>query len=520
MENSVIKTSSNKRRFRISALVAGVAAFALVITTNSATEAASPTMGGTLRVGVTGGGAKDTLDVHISTSIPDIARAFALSETLANYDTSHRIQMALAESIVPNKNATTWTITLRKGLKFSNGRPLTASDVIATFIRITNPNDKKMGYESLKGIDLTKTVATDERTVKVVLRTPDSTFIDSLAYYLNGIVPADFDPKNPVGAGPFKFKSFTPGQQSIFDKNPYYWRAGQPYLDSLVIIDFPDNTARVNALLSGQVDAIDGLPFGQIPVVSANPKLKTLESKTGGWLPFTMRVDRAPFKDVRVRQALRLVVDRPQMIKQVLSGHGTIGNDLYAPLDVCYNSSLPQRKRDIAKAKALLKAAGKSKLTVELVTAPVAAGVVEAAQVYAQQAKAAGITVKLKRVDTGTFYGDNYLKWGFAQDFWYTRDFLPQTAAGSLPNSLFNETHWADAKFVALVAKARQTPKLATRCALIKQAQKIEYDSGGLIIWGFPNQVDAYSAKVQGLVPDKSGIPLTSFGFRQVWLKS
>jgi peptide/nickel transport system substrate-binding protein len=391
--------------------------------------------------------------------------------------------------------------------------------VISTFKRILNPADKKEGFEGLKVIDLAKTSTAGDLIVKVVLKTPDSTFIDSLAEYWNGIVPPDFDPKNPVGAGPFKFKSITPGQQSVFDKNPYYWRTGQPYLNSIIIIDFPDDTARVNAFLSGQVDAIDGLPFGQIPVVSANPALKILESKTGGWLPFTMRVDRPPFNDVRVRQAMRLVVDRPQMIKQVLGGHGTIGNDLYAPLDVCYNSSLPQRKRDIAQAKALLKAAGKSKLTVELVTAPVAAGVVEAAQVFVQQAKAAGITVKLKRVDTGTFYGDNYLKWTFAQDFWYTTDFLPQTAVGALPGSPYNETHWADKKFIALVTKARQTTNQTARCALIKQAQTIEYNSGGLIIWGFPNQVDAYSAKVQGLVPDKSGIPLTSFAFGQVWLK-
>jgi peptide/nickel transport system substrate-binding protein len=88
-----------------------------------------------------------------------------------------------------------------------------------------------------------------------------------------------------------------------------------------------------------------------------------------------------------------------------------------------------------------------------------------------------------------------------------------------LPGSPYNETHWADKKFIALVTKARQTTNQTARCALIKQAQTIEYNSGGLIIWGFPNQVDAYSAKVQGLVPDKSGIPLTSFAFGQVWLK-
>jgi peptide/nickel transport system substrate-binding protein len=131
MENSVHKTSMSKRRSRLFALVTGVATFALVISANPATQAASPTSGGTLRVGITGGGAKDSLDVQMATSIPDIARTFALSETLASYNPSHRLEMALAQSIVPNKNATAWTITLRKGLKFSDGRPLTSADVIS-----------------------------------------------------------------------------------------------------------------------------------------------------------------------------------------------------------------------------------------------------------------------------------------------------------------------------------------------------------------------------------------------------
>ena len=285
------------------------------------------------------------------------------------------------------------------------------------------------------------------------------------------------------------------------------------------MIDFTDDTARVNALLSGQVDAIDGLPASQVAVVQANPNLKVLESKTGGWLPFTMRVDKPPFNDVRVRQAFRLIIDRQQMINQVLGGKGTIGNDLYAPLDACYDSSLPQRTQDIAQAKALLAAAGKSNLTVDLVTSDVASGVVEAAQVFAQQAKAAGVTINVKKVDSGVFYGADYLNWTFAQDFWYTRDFLPQTSAGSLPTSPYNETHWADPQFVTLVAKARATTDQTARCDLIHQAQKIEYDSGGYIIWGFPDQLDAYSAKVQGFVPDESGIPLTSYGFRSVWLQ-
>jgi peptide/nickel transport system substrate-binding protein len=152
------------------------------------------------------------------------------------------------------------------------------------------------------------------------------------------------------------------------------------------------------------------------------------------------------------------------------------------------------------------------------VTASVAAGLVEAAQVFANQAKAAGVTVNVRKVDAGEFYGDNYLKWDFAQDFWFTRNFLPQTAQGSLPDAPYNETHWNDPTFISLVKKARATVDEAERDRLIKQAQKIEYDQGGYIIWAFPNQVDAYRAKVNGFTSDKTGIPLSAYGFRKVWM--
>lgn len=516
MEKKVkFSTFSRGRAWRSSGVIATAATLALTFSMVQVTHAASPISGGVLRVGVTGGGSKDSLDAHNPTNNPDIARVIALNSSLATYDTNHKVVMALASSITGNKNATEWTITLRSGLKFSDGTPLTSADVIATFSRIVT--QKKDAAESLKGIDFTKTVAVDDRTVKVVLTAPDSTFIDVVASYAIGIVPVNYDPTNPVGAGPFKYKSFTPGQQSEFDRNPYYYIAGQPYVDSVIIIDFSDDTSRVNALLSGQLDAIDGLPSAQIPVINASGSYKVLESRTGGWIPFTMRVDRAPFNDVRVRQALRLLVDRPQMVRQVLGGHGTIGNDLYAPFDACYPTNLPQRKLDVAKAKALLKAAGKSNLKIVLTTAPIAAGAVEAATVFAQEAKAGGVTVKINKLDSNAFW-NNYLKWDFAESFWYTRDFLGQTASGSLPSAPYNETHWSDAKFISLVTQARATSDQKARCSLIQKAMTIEYNTGGNIIWGFPNQLDAYSAKVQGFVPDKSGIPLTSFGFQKVWL--
>ncbi|MGW1676554.1 ABC transporter substrate-binding protein [Saccharopolyspora sp. NPDC002376] len=477
-----------------------------------------PQYGGRLRVGVVGGSSKDTLDAHATVTHPDQARIFQLYDTLLRYDDEYKVQPALAESVESDPQALTWTIRLRDGVEFHNGKTITADDVIHSLRRIADPDDPKNGAVGLSSLDLNAMQAVDPRTVRLTLSRPDVTLPEQFAEYANGIVPGDYDPNRPVGSGAFKFDSFEPGQQSLFTKHANYWREGEPYLDELVIIDFPDDTARINALLGGQVEAIDQVPLGLLRVLDADPNLRLLESETGSWIPFTMRVDRPPFDDVRVRQAFRLVVDREQMIKQVLGGHGTVGNDLYAPADPMFNSGLPQRKRDVAKARQLLREAGKENLTVELVTSPVAAGVVEAAQVFAQQAAEAGITVNIRRVDTGEFFGDMYLSWDFAQDFWFSRNFLAQAATGSLPDSPYNETHWNHPEFNDLVNQARATTDEARRKELIARAQQIEWESGGYIVWGFPNQLDAHSVRVVGLGSDKSGIPLNSYGFRHAWL--
>jgi peptide/nickel transport system substrate-binding protein len=512
-----------RRRF-LSSAAGGVALLAasplLAACGGSAAAQAAPTgpprRGGTLRVGVTGGGSADTLDPHIPATNPDIARVINLYEPLLYRDHDFKLELLVASSVTSSADAKTWTAVLRDGVRFHDGRAVTPQDVVATFRRIIDPKAPKSGAAALTM--LADIVPTGPRTVEFRLSEPATAFDDLLAQYSLGIVPANFDPAKPIGTGPFKASSFTAGLQSVFTRNEYYWRPGEPYLDELILINFADDDARINALLSSQVDAIDQVPVALIDVLQSDSRIKVLNSETGTWLPFTMRVDRPPFDDVRVRQALRLIVDREQMINQVLSGQGRVGNDLYAPFDPAFAAELPQRRQDIAGARKLLAAAGHENLTIELVTAPIQAGAVEAAQVFQEQAKAAGVTVTIRKVDTTTFYGDNYLKWDFAQDFWYTRNYLPQVANGSLPDSPYNETHWADPQFGRLIAQARGTVDEKARTALLKQAQQLEYERGGLIVWGFMNQVDAYQVYVAGLVPDRTGVSLSGYGFRQVWL--
>ncbi|MGO1591364.1 MAG: ABC transporter substrate-binding protein [Ancrocorticia sp.] len=474
-----------------------------------------PQKGGTLRVGFVGGGASDTLDGALATNLGDIARAINMYNTLLYRDDDYELQPMLATSVTPNADATVWTAQLRDDVKFWDGRPMTADDVVASIERIVDPDDPKAGAAGLSALD--KAVSIDDYTVEFRLSTPDSALDDTLGQYMNTIVPADFDPQNPVGTGPFMLDSFTPAQSTVLKANPHYWGEEGPYLDTLELLNFNDTDALINALLSSQVDVVAQIPAALSEVIASDTRMNILDSETGMWLPFTMRTDVAPFDDERVRRAFRLVVDREQMINQVLSGYGQIGNDMYAPYDPAY-PDLPQRTQDIDEAKRLLSDAGyPDGLAVELVTAPIQAGVVEAAQVYAEQAAKAGITVTINRMDLTTYWG-GYLEYAFSQSFWYTRNFLPQANQGSMPDSPFNETHWDDEEFIDLIEQARGETNDDARGELIVKAQSIMYERGSLIIWGFANQLDAYQSYVGGLVPNTTGLPLSGFQLQRVWI--
>ena len=495
-----------------------------------ALEAATPKRGGTFRIGVSGGSTKDFIDGQNIVTVPDQARIVTGWETLLVFDSKFKLAFnGLAESIEHNKPGNVWTIRVRSGIEFHNGKTLSADDVIYSLKRLINPKLGLFGGAALKSIDPNRMKKLDKRTVRLTLKQPDGTLLDALGQYIAGIVPVGYSPDavgkaNPnIGTGPYKLKSFTPGQQSVHVRNPNYWRSGQPYFDQVVVIDFPDDTARVNALLGGQVDAITDVPPAQVAVVNGHSGTKVLESPSAAWRPICMRVDAAPFDDVRVRQAFRLIANRPQMVQQALAGHGHIGNDLYGIFDEAFASDLPQRKQDIDKAKSLLKAAGKDGLTVDLQTTSGALGMNEGAQVFAQQAKAAGVTVNVKILDSGAFYGDQYLKWPLSTDFWGSRNYLSQVAAGSLPTSPYNETHWPDAKdqkFLSLYQTALKTVDRVKQREILHEMQKLEYDNGGYIIWGFTTLLDGYSTKVKGLkTGDKGVLSLNGFGhgYRTIW---
>jgi peptide/nickel transport system substrate-binding protein len=198
------------------------------------------------------------------------------------------------------------------------------------------------------------------------------------------VVPSGFNGKTFDGTGPFAYQSFTPGQRSVFTRNKNYWKTGLPYADTLTIIDFSDNTAVQNALTTNVIQAVGQLDPPQMASLANSAGVKAVASHTGQFKPFTMRVDQAPFNDNNVRQAFRLLVGRQQLIDSALDGFGMVANDIFAPYDADFDSSL-HRQQDIPQAKFLLKKAKRENLTVTLTTSPLATGMVAMATVLADR---------------------------------------------------------------------------------------------------------------------------------------
>jgi peptide/nickel transport system substrate-binding protein len=473
--------------------------------------------GGILIHGATGGSSKDLLDPHAPVTAADIARVNNLYEPLLFWNNNYELEPALAESVEGSKDAKTWMIKMRQGVTFHNGKTVTADDAWKSIQRVANPKAPLSAGGQLSTIlDFDKSKVVDDTTLQLVLKNPYALLDSLLAEYTLGIIPGgEFDPANPVGTGAFAYKSFEPGKSSTFTKYADYW-GDAAFVDELQIQDFADDSARVNALQSGQIHTVDNLPYNLVDTLKGAGG-GTLITDTGAWVPFTMRVDQAPFSDVKVRQAFRLIVDRQQMIDQALSGYGALGNDLYGFVDPAYDHDLPQREQDLDQAKSLLASAGQDGLQVELFTGDdIGSVATAAANLFAEQAKGAGVDVKVTK--KSPFYDDQYLQYTFAQDFWNTRLYIPQAVVGTFPpdqGGTYNETHWDNQEHRDLVNQAAQELDETKRGDLLHAAQEIEYNEGGLIIWGFRQQVDGYGPNVKGLEPSKY-LPLGSYKFSKV----
>jgi peptide/nickel transport system substrate-binding protein len=496
--------------------LAGVRVRDRLAAAHTARAAAAPKRGGTLTIGSVGS-TDDSLDPNKELSNMDLQRNFNFYDTLTYFPhNGFDLQYGLAQSIELTAGATVATVALRKGVEWHNGKSFTADDLIYSINRIIAPNAPHAGL--LKSINPKAIKKVDSHTVQIGLNFADAIFPERWYVPQLSILPAGWDAKKPVGTGPFMFKSFTPGQRSVFVRNPNYWQSGKPYLDELVIIDLSDPTAQINALLSGQVDAIDSVPLNETSAISSRSNLKLLEANGGYFQPIVMRVDQKPFTDNRVREAFRLMVDRPGMIQQAYNGSASIGNDMPSHGDPSYPSGMPQRHQDIEKAKSLLKAAGHSNLTLTMTTANEDYGLVPGAEVFAQNAKQAGVTININVLQPSV-WDPKFSQWPFTQGYWGNKPFGIMFSLLYAPGGIFNETHFNDAQANKIFTEALKDVNTSSRNEKLQAIEKILYERGGHIIHSFRKTVDAYSSKYTGFSPDLStGWSLGQYRYKEVSL--
>jgi peptide/nickel transport system substrate-binding protein len=486
------------------------------VATQSAAKS-KPRRGGTLQAALTGGTSSDTLDAQNWLQQVDLARINSLNEPLVYMNSRGVPELWLAEEITPNRDANAWTVRVHPDITFHNGKTLSAEDVIFSFRRILNPKNPLEGASAISTLDAANITKLDSRTVRLPFNAPMAIFPELLSTWYYYIVPEGYNPKNPVGTGPFRYHSFTPGVQSVFLRYPDYWKHPLPYVDRLVITDYPDEASQTNALISGQADVINSITAPSIPSVKT-AGAKVIVSPGGGYDTITMRVDKPPFSDVRVRQAMRLIADRKQMIDIIFGGYGTLGNDIFGIWAPEYDRSIPQREPDIPKAKALLKAAGYEGLRTQIVTGNYYPGLVDMATIFSQNAKAAGVTVNVDQVTPTVLIGPSYLKWVFSVDAWIYSYYLPQAGYETVKTAPYNEPHFDDPRYNLLYAEAMATVDVKKRYEIEHEMMRIDYDQGGLIIPFFVPIIDGVGAHVYGVVPAKTGVSLNSFSFKEMWI--
>jgi peptide/nickel transport system substrate-binding protein len=474
------------------------------------TDTPAATAGGTLRVGLVGGGS-ESLDPHTWVASHDIARASLVFETLTELDGEGEAQMLLANSITPNDDATVWTVVLRDGVTFHDGKPMTTADVRYSIERIQT---KGYGAAILAGIDLASSVIIDDLTIELHLVQANAEMPLLFADLFTSIVPDGVDDFTaPIGTGPFMLDSYTAGERSELVRYDGYWQDGKPLLDGVELIIISDPSARVNALLSDQIDVAVQIPATAVPQIESTDGLALVVSPGVAAVQYYMRMDTPPFDDPRVREAMKLAIDREKCVEVGLGGYGSVGNDLFGPSHPSYASDIPQREYDPAAAKALLAEAGyPDGISVELMTAKAGPGMQECAVVFADSAAAAGIDITVREVPPDEIYNleSNYLIVPFGPTQWSGSSFQEVARSTLLVGAYYNETAFVDEAFETAFRSAEAVLDEEARYAAFAELQQQQWQSGGYIVWGLQDSITAISTAVTGLEP----LPINTFRLR------
>jgi peptide/nickel transport system substrate-binding protein len=463
-------------------------------------RADTPKQGGHFRIGIADFATSDVLDPTITNTQFQVNLEWQLRNNLCEVQAGGKIIPELAESWDASKDAKTWTFKLRKGVTFHDGKTLTPADVIYSYRLHMKEGSKTPAKPIVAQIE---DIKADGDSVVFTLKSGNVNFPALTTYAALYIVPdGTTDFAKGIGTGGYKLEHFEPGISSLVSHNPNYFKAGRAHFDSVEMIAMKDATARANALLTSKIDTYNAVDPKTVKLLDRNKAIKINKVTSKAHFCFAMLMNEAPFTDNNVRLAMKYAIDRDDMVKRILSGFGSVGND--QPLSPAYPeyAQLPQRAYDPDQAKSLLKKAGHEGLKVQLfVSETPFAGATDAAVLYKEHAKKAGIDIDVVKTPEDGYWDNVWLKKPLCATRWSGRVnadvmlSLAYTEEGIKAG--WNETNMNDPRVNELVAAARSEFDEAKRNEMYAEVQKIIHETGGANIFAFAALMDATGANVQ-----------------------
>jgi peptide/nickel transport system substrate-binding protein len=480
--------------------------------------AQSPKRGGQIRVAGYSSSTADTVDPAKQSLSTDYARCNMFYNGLTTLDANLTPQPTLAESF-DHENATVWTFKLRKGVQFHDGKELTSADVVYSLERHKDP---KVGSAAKAlGAQMQEIKATGPNEVQITLSGPNADLPVVLGtFHFKIIKEGTTDFSTAIGTGPYRCKEFQPGVRSIGVRNPNYWKSGQPYLDQIEFFGIADEAARVNALLSGDIQMAGGISPRVTRQVKAAGGFDVFETRSGAYTDLVVRLDTPPTGNADFVLALKYLMDREQMRSAIYQGYAVVANDQpIDPTNRFYDPSLPQRAFDLDKAKFHFQKSGIGATPVQVIVSPAANASPDLGVLMQDAAGKINLNLDLKRVPADGYWSNYWLKSavGFG-------NVNPRPSADILLTLFFksdapwNESRWKNEKFDQLLVAARAEADFTKRKQMYADMQAIIHNESGIGIPLFISLIDAHVANLQGLRPIPTG-GMMGYDFAEsVWL--
>ena len=512
---------SSRRAFLEQSVAVGLSAASANTLLANAAQAAGPRRGGTLKIGLQGGSASDTLDPALASSAMTSHVGRSWGEQLLRQTPSGTLAPLLATEWRSSPDAKAWVFKIRKGVQFHNGKELTPDDVVATMERHSGANAKSGALGIMRGID---GVRRDGDTVIFTMNDANADFPFLLTDFHLQIQPngGKDAPAAGIGTGPYKVVANEPGLRHLGTRHTNYWGASsRGFAEQIEFVVLNDSTARMAALQSGRVDMVNRVDPKVVDLIKRSPGVKIKAVAGRGHYVFAAHCNTAPFNNLDLRLALKYAMDRKDMVDKILRGYGSIGNDF--PINNAFPlfTALPQRAFDPDKAAFHYKKSGHNDAILLRASEVAFPGAVEAAQLYQATCAKAGIKIEIKREPGDGYWSQVWNKQPFCTAYWGGRAVQDQIySTAYISKADWNDTRFFNPKFDQLVVAARGELNLARRKQMYRDIAMIAHEEGGAIIPMFNDTIDGIGPRVGGWTDSPVAELMGGMASSECWLEA